>query len=60
MSTISASNHGSFSASADTKRAAQGSERAVEADPGPWLSVAGPFLIVLTVAIVSWLSMNSF
>jgi len=60
MSTISASNHGSFSTSAQAKAQSKSPERTIEADPGPWLSITGPFLIALTVAVVSWLSMTSF
>jgi len=58
MSTISASNHGSFSTASEPKSGSHA--RTIEADPGPWLAVTGPFLIALTVIAVSWLSITSF
>lgn len=60
MSTMTSPSHFG-SASAQPKAAPDAaSRRCVEADPGPWLVITGPFMIVLTLAAVAWLSRLSF
>lgn len=60
MSTMTSSSHLGNAVSPATTAKDAGSQRSVEADPGPWLAITGPLLIALTVVAVVWLSRISF